>query len=295
MGADDGVIEDSAERHRGTGLIDIARVARKEDAGCSEVGDDVVLHNDAGDEGLGIEYARIDDASGMGIRIAHTARHVNPVLGRITNGIGFDDHLVLLTFNVLVAAFLADIGGTHGAIDGPRLGHEAVIRVEDEGVRDSDTVGHWSRIVGIFGAAADFQLVLAYEDLVGVGAYLVLGHDEMVLVVVGVGHHFAAFGEADYDVVDVEAFVIVVLTSLGTAEIAVAFDRRVQVGFTRQSAGRTEVEAQFETGLTGELPQVDACLPPLVGVEELLDSLTGVGRIIPRGREKSRQFVVVVA
>ncbi len=206
--------------------------------------------------------------------------------------------MILLADDVLVAAVAADVLAVDDvAAVGCLRGDQPVVRVEL--LEDGDVGGLRRHVVGVFRAAADLQLVRAGDLLDRVERFQALaGQREMRCRAAGRGDHLAPLDKADDDVVDVEAFVGVALPPPGVRQVAVALDRGIEIciGAVRADgrghpAGRTEIEAELQVALPGEVSQVNPHLPPLAGVEQFLDPLPPVRRGVGRGRREPRKLV----
>ena len=109
---------------------------------------------------------------------------------------------------------LEHLGRGRGGLD------EAVVGVDRR--EDRDVALRGIELCGVFGAATDFELIVTRERLLRVGLRDGRGDVEHTRGAGGTGDHLAALGEADDDVVDVEAFVLIVRPPVGVEEVAVA-------------------------------------------------------------------------
>ena len=140
-------------------------------------------------------------------------------------------------------------------------------------------------MTGVLRASANLQLVRAGVDdrrwlfqIINVG--FTTSKTCCVQVIEGrqigrrTSHQFAAFGEADDDVVDVETFEVVVLSlPFGVDAVSVAELSEClagQTGFVDFTSSR-KIEPKYDRGFGGELRQVDASLPPVARVEQFLN------------------------
>ena len=180
------------------------------DAGCATRGDDVVHDDGPGGESGVIQRGQVSNYArirGIAERVSGCSVDADAVGRGARDDVPVDDELALLAWQVGIAAKV-----TRGRVG---RGDESLVGVE----RAEDL--HVSRSIdqcGVFGAAADLELVGALEGLGWSSRRSADSRDARVHH--RTGHHLAAFGQTDDDVIDVKTLELVVLAALGTSEVA---------------------------------------------------------------------------
>ena len=281
---DDPAVGDSRQRH-----VAGVRVATEEDAGGAAGRDHVVRDHRARHEAGGVEHRQTRGhalVGCVGADIAEARVDADAVGEGIADRVALDQELPLLA-------------GLVGIAKRPVACHQVGVGVD----RLVHLVVGLDRIdlCRIFRAPADLELVAALQALRGDGRRWGRRtcREEVGLASDGAGDHLAPLGEADDDVVDVEALVAVVLAAgglvkvAGNARDAVDLIDEFAAGIPLRRvhfAGGAEVESQAEVGLVGIAAQIDPGLPPRAAVEQLLDVLVRVGRHVGRHGGERRQF-----
>ena len=165
-----------------------------------------------------------------------------------------------------------------------------VERVSDDDLRIRRCCGR-----GVLKPATNLHLILPGEQFLRQHQRRWgLRDGEVILVGCGRRDHFSSFAPADDDVIDVETFELVVLSSTGGIEVSGPVDRdnaklvgnvcckvRIVVRDIRvgDSSGGAEVEPELKVGLTDEVRKVNSGLPPLARVEQSLHALPCIGEV----------------
>ena len=234
-------------------------------------------------------------------RVARAGVDADAIRGGTRDDVGVDDELALLAGQVGVAAKSAV--GCVGVRDEPLVGVE---RAEHRHVSRGVVRRLGGGGDGIIGASADLELIRSLKRLGRSPRRSAHGEDAggrcwVLSRSLRCRHHLTTLGEANNDVVDVEALKLVVLATLGAFEIAGRVGETgdgvdaISVGIDLRGiklTGRVKIEPEANVGVAGPLPQIHAGLPPVVGVEEFLDVLVGVLADSGRGRTHGREFRV---
>ena len=192
----------------------------------------------------------------------------------------------------------------------PQVGN-AVIRGDQSRVcieckTDSNIRQRRIDIRRVLETSADFNLIRTLFDQHRRHRILILWHRE---VVVGVGpavsDHFTAFGPANDQIVDKEAFVRVGLRPGIRRKGPVRVGKRCAIvvgqvvvtvtgdGPISDRAARTEVKPQPQIGQSHKVGQINTCLPPVADIVQFLNALPRVTRIgKAAGRFERRQLRV---
>ena len=291
----DRVVDDPAVGHSRQRNVARVRVAAKEDAGGAAGGDDVVGDHHARHEAGGVEHRQARRHAlvwCVGASVAEARVDADAVGEGIADRVALDQELPLLAGLVSIAKGpnKRPVAGHQVGVGVDRLVHP-VVRLDRIDLRSE------------FGATADLKLVAALQALRGDGRRRAWRacREEVCLAGGGAGDHLASLGEANDDVVDVEALVAVVLAAGGFVEVAgsardaVDLIDEIAAGIPLRRvhfASGAEVESQAEVGLVRVASQIDPGLPPRAAVEQLLDVLVRVGRHVGRHRGERRQFSV---